>query len=175
MRKYFQSLSLFLCLFLLLSACTPADQEIVQVTPTPQPTLAPSSTPVPTLGQPAVPTAIPTITPSPTPTFTPTPTLTPTPTPTPTKAVCAERMPNPNDLLVVVTQNFGLSRHYKPPNLVPINTVFNNTITLGYPTEVREEILEPLSRMVNDMLSLGASTLHYFRIPQLCCARKSLC
>lgn len=131
------------------------EQEIAQITDTPLPTLAPTATLVPTIGQPLAPTAVPTITPSPTPTFTPTPTNTPTPTPTPTKAVCSERMPNPDDLLVVVTQNFGLSRGYTPPNLVPINTIFNNTITLGYPTEVREELIEPLRSMVNDMLSSG--------------------
>ncbi|MEM8859438.1 MAG: M15 family metallopeptidase [Chloroflexota bacterium] len=157
MRTFIQNLSLFVCLVWLLSSCTTPEQEVAQLqaTNTPLPTLAPTSTNVPVISQPATPTAVPTITPSPTPTNTPTPTHTPTPTPTPTKAACSDRMPDPEDLLVVVTQNFGLSRGYKPPNLVPINTIFDHTITLGYPTEVREELIQPLDSMVSDMLGLG--------------------
>ena len=112
-------------------------------------------TPFPTQRPPATLTPIPTITPSPTPTPTPTPTFTLTPSPTPTKAACDERIPLQDDLLVIVSQEFGLSRAYEPDDLVPISPHFSREITLGYPTMVRGVVLDPLINMVNDMLDAG--------------------
>lgn len=54
-----------------------------------------------------------------------------------------------------MSQEFGVSRSYKPTNLVPISPHFSREITLGYPTQVREELLQPLIDMVNAMLNAG--------------------
>jgi D-alanyl-D-alanine carboxypeptidase len=132
---------------------------VVQVIPTNTVMLVATQTQEPTavftIAPPAAPTAIPTITATPSPTYTPTPTNTPTPSPTATKEACNQRIPNSDDLLVIVTQKFGLSQAYKPADLVPIAPHISHEVTLGYPTEVRAEILDPLVEMINDMLALG--------------------
>lgn len=112
-------------------------------------------TPIPTLAPPTGPTARPTTTPSPTPTLTPTSTYTPTPSPTSTKQACRSRAPDPNNLLFVVSKDFGLGPDYEAPNLVSLSDYFDHTITRGYPTEVSEIIIDPLLRMISDMRSAG--------------------
>ncbi len=154
--KLFLSFILF-PLSLLIAACA-APEPVAEVVPTNTvAVLAPAdtATPFPTQGVPATLTPIPTITPSPTHTPTPTSTFTPTPSPTPTKTACEQRIPPQDELLVIVSQEFGLSRAYEPDNLVPIGSHFSREITLGYPTMVREEVLDPLVNMVNDMLGAG--------------------
>ena len=145
-----------LSLLLLLVAC--AAPEPPQTPPTNTPVAlaaADTATPLPTQRPPATLTPIPTITPTPSHTPTPTATFTPTPSPTPTKAACDERVPAQDELLVIVSQEFGLSRDYEPADLVPITPHFDRTITLGYPTQVRADVLDPLVNMVNDMLDAG--------------------
>ncbi len=94
--------------------------------------------------------------PSPTPTAPPTavpPTVTPAMTPSP-HITCAERLPD-DDLFTVVTLEYGLSKEYGPADLVPIGELLPPSVTLGYPTEVREEVLGPLVQMIKDMQAEG--------------------
>ncbi|MCP4360545.1 MAG: M15 family metallopeptidase [Chloroflexi bacterium] len=96
-------------------------------------------------------------TPFPTTTFTPTPAATNTPTATPTATPigpCDGRKPY-NDLLAVVTKTYGLSRNFAPSDLVPLADYFSNNVTLGYPTEVRAIIVEPLVMLIADMEAVG--------------------
>lgn len=69
-------------------------------------------------------------------------------------AKCDERMPG-DDLLAVVTLDYGLNRDFAPDDLVPLAGEVPYSVTLGYPTEVRQVILAPLVEMINDMLSAG--------------------
>lgn len=108
----------------------------------------PTSTPSPTWAQtPPAPPATPT--PRATRTHTPTPPVTPTPTP---GGNCHERIPS-DDLFTIVTQTYGLSRHYAPQDLVPLADYLPQSVTMGFPNEVRGIIIEPLIRMVNDMIA----------------------
>ncbi len=122
---------------------TPASQlskqvQLASVTPI-SPTLTPISKPKPTHTA----TATPTLTPTPTPTATPTPI-----------GSCEMRMPE-EDLLSVVTLDYHLSREYKPADLVPLGDWLPVRVTLGYPTEVRQVILQPLIMMIEDMQAEG--------------------
>lgn len=98
-----------------------------------------------------------TITPPPTSTVNPIPNSTATSTPTPTATAigpCSDRHPG-NDLLTLITLEYGISRDYAPSDLVDISGRFPVTVTLGYPTQVRRVVLEPLSQMVEDMIDAG--------------------
>jgi D-alanyl-D-alanine carboxypeptidase len=55
----------------------------------------------------------------------------------------------------VVTLDYGLSKEYAPQDLVPIGDVLPHAVTLGYPTEVRQQVLKPLVRMIEDMQAEG--------------------
>ncbi|MCB8962977.1 MAG: M15 family metallopeptidase [Ardenticatenales bacterium] len=106
-------------------------------------------------GPPPTLTPLPTATASPTATATATPTVTPTPTPI---GPCSARVPA-DDLLTIVTLTYGLNRTYEPADLVSINPVFSDTITLGYPTSVREPVLAPLQAMIAAMEAAGLQPL----------------
>jgi zinc D-Ala-D-Ala carboxypeptidase len=155
---------------LILLGChsAPAIADAVSLTPSPvatetMPTAVPATptgAPLPTRHtatpasqppSPAPPTVVPTSTPTPSPSATHTPTLTPTPTPI---GVCEQRLIG-DDLLAIVTQTYGLSRDYAPADLVPLTDYFPVEVTLGYPTEVRQVIIEPLVAMVTDMQAAG--------------------
>lgn len=101
--------------------------------------------------RPPTPTAVPTSTPRPTPTATVTPSPTPTPSVTPTPVACDRRLPAGDELLTLVTRDFGLGRDFVPDDLVPLADYFPNSVTLGYPTEVRAVIIEPLQEIVGAM------------------------
>jgi D-alanyl-D-alanine carboxypeptidase len=110
---------------------------------------------------PAAPTMIPTTTPSPTPEATATATATFTPTPSPTATPigpCDQRMPD-DDLLAIVTLEYGLSRDFAPKDLVPLSDYLSPITTLGYPTEVRQILVEPLVQMIQDMQAAGLEPL----------------
>lgn len=113
------------------------------------PTIQPTNQP------PTAPTAVPTTTPSPTPAATATPTITPTATPI---GPCDQRDPG-DDLLTFVTLEYGLSRDFQPADLVPLSDYFGNDVTLGYPTEVRQIIIEPLVQMIDNMHAAGLEPL----------------
>jgi D-alanyl-D-alanine carboxypeptidase len=85
--------------------------------------------------------------------FTLTPTLLPTTTSRPLTD-CNSRVPA-DDLLTLVTQDFGLSREYEPADLVPLADYLPQWSTLGYPTEIRQIIARPLEIMVNNMRAAG--------------------
>lgn len=105
---------------------------------------------------PASPTPIPTNAP----TGTGTPTETPSPTPTATPlASCAQRQPPDDDLLVLVSREYGLSRDYRPGDLVSLSDHLPPAVTLGYPTQVRQAIVEPLKRLVEAMQAEDLSPL----------------
>lgn len=156
---------LSLCLVGLLLGCTPAGSS--PTTPLPTPTILPipiSQNNTPTLPPPAqaslTPTATPspsqtaspTTTPSPTPTATASPTVTLTPTPV---GPCNQRQPADNDLLVFVNRTYGLSPDYRPDDLVPLADYLSVTVTKGYPTQVRQIIIEPLLALIADMEAAG--------------------
>ena len=67
---------------------------------------------------------------------------------------CDQRFPG-DDLLAVVTLDYGLSRDFAPDDLVPLVDHLPFSVTLGYPTEVREVMLQSLVEMTNDMISEG--------------------
>lgn len=116
-------------------------------------TASPTATTSDPTQAPATPTAIPTSTPRPT--HTPRPSATTPALPSPTLTACTERIPSPDDLLTIVTRDFGLSRDYVPQDLVPLNDTFPNSVTLGYPTEVRQILIEPLQKIVSAMQEAG--------------------
>jgi len=70
-----------------------------------------------------------------------------------------QRRPPDDDLLVLVSREYGLSRNYKPDDLVPLSDYFPPAVTLGYPTEVRYVIIEPLNQLVEAMQAAGLSPL----------------
>lgn len=158
--KYF---SLFLLgTFLLLVGCqAPAVESISNTTPIFDQTnmATPEVTPTPVINiiqteanpPPSSPTPPPTSTANPTPSSseTPSPTLTPTPI-----GLCSDRHPG-DYLLPLVTLEYGLSRDFRPEDLVDLSSRLPVTVTLGYPTQVRQVILEPLSEMVEDMIDAG--------------------
>ena len=152
--------ALWLCLLACLVACqgteetavTPAGTFIAAASLTPShtatlppPPTRPSDTPSPTA------TATQTLTPTATATATPSPTATPTATPI---GPCSERIPA-DDLLTLVTRQYPLSRYYEPADLVPLGDYFPVNITLGYPNEVREPLIEPLQAIIADMEAAG--------------------
>ena len=119
-----------------------------------------TATATPTRAAPATPTPIYTAAPTVThtPTATESPTLTPTPSPTATPlSPCVQRQPPGDDLLALVNREYGLSRAYKPGDLVPLADHFPPDVTLGYPTQVREIIINPLSQLVDAMVADGLS------------------
>lgn len=62
----------------------------------------------------------------------------------------------PDDtLFTLVTRDFGLSRDYEPTDLVPLSDYFGAEVTLGYPTQVRAVIIEPLKRIIAAMKADG--------------------
>ncbi|MCP5093970.1 MAG: M15 family metallopeptidase, partial [Chloroflexi bacterium] len=129
---------------------TPPSQPTVTETAVP-PTTLPSATPLPNN------TATPTLTPSSTipADASPTRTLLPIPTlPITTDLRCEDRVPA-NDLLVVITKTYGMSKTFTPEDLVPLSDYFPHEITLGYPTEVRAIIIDPLLAIMNDMKAAG--------------------
>lgn len=85
------------------------------------------------------------------PTATATPTITATATPV---GPCSRRVP-PDDLLTLVTRQYGLSRDYEPADLVPLADYFPVAVTLGFPNSVRQVIIEPLRQMMAAMEAAG--------------------
>lgn len=126
----------------------PAVQPLAQSQPTN--TTPPSPTPPP----PPTVTPIPTTTASPTVLPTETPTFTPTWTPAPI-GLCNDRLPSDDDLLTLVTHEYGLSRDYTPGDLVPLADYFPVNITLGYPNEIRAVAIQPLVGMIAAMEAAG--------------------
>jgi D-alanyl-D-alanine carboxypeptidase len=99
----------------------------------------------------------PTVTPLPTMTssLTPSSTTTDKPTPSPTPiGVCNQRNPG-DDLLTLVTRDYGLSRDFVPYDLVDISDYLPQTVTLGYPTRARRITMEPLQKLIDDMIADG--------------------
>ena len=157
---------LALLLWLFLTACTSAPESVAQATLTKavvstgtaaaMPTLSPSFTlsPLSTLPPPATPTPLPTSTATATPLATLTPTWTPTPSLSPTPTGCERRIFT-DDLLTIVTRTYGLSRDYAPRDLVSLSDYFPVAVTLGYPSQVRQIMVEPLVQMVTAMQAAG--------------------
>jgi zinc D-Ala-D-Ala carboxypeptidase len=99
------------------------------------------------------------MTPSGTPpaTSTPVPAATPTITPTATPiGPCSRRLP-PDDLLTLVTRQYGLSADYVPADLVPLADYFPARVTLDGPNSVRRVIIVPLRQLIADMETAGLS------------------
>jgi len=154
-----KAMLLLVLLLALLAACAPARPapvELVQITasptlaplPTRAPTLAPAAGPTDTSTPPPSPTPLPTATLPPTATASPTPTRTPSPTPIP---LCKERFPADDDLLALVSHDYGLAADYRPGDLVPLGDTFPSAVTRGYPTQVRAVIIPPLEALIAAM------------------------
>jgi D-alanyl-D-alanine carboxypeptidase len=60
-----------------------------------------------------------------------------------------------DDLLTIVSLDYGLSRDYEPADLVPLSDYFGNDVTLGFPTMLRAPVMEPLTRLIVDMEAEG--------------------
>ncbi len=166
MRFYWLGIIVFSTL--LLTGCFPnsepatAREELAVVEKTPlakieskQKSILPSSTPItsqPVTNSPVPATLTPTTIPN-TPTAQPSPTAVSAPTPTPI-GPCIERMPE-DDLLAVVTLDYNLSRNYEPLDLVPLAEWLPMSVTLGYPSEIRREALQPLLTMIEAMQAEG--------------------
>ncbi|MFZ0544849.1 MAG: M15 family metallopeptidase [Candidatus Promineifilaceae bacterium] len=162
-----RSILLILIIFILVScdrgaetAAEPAQTETSAAATEPEvvvravPTSTPVPTPTATVFEPPTLTPIPTVTPSQTPTPAETATMTPTWTPTAID-LCDNRIPSDDDLLVLVTHEYGLGQGYEPADLVPLSDYFPVSVTLGYPNEIREIVIEPLVAMVNAMQAAG--------------------
>lgn len=67
---------------------------------------------------------------------------------------CEARIPD-DGLLTLVTRDFGLSRDYEPSDLTPLADHFGVDVTLGYPTEVRAIVVEPLRLLIEAMKEEG--------------------
>ena len=122
-----------------------------QASPTATATMTTPPTPTATLTSTATPSPTPTETATQTPTHTPTATFTPTATPIP---VCTQRYPAEDDLLPLVNRNYAIARDFRPSNLAALSEHFPVTVTLGYPTMLRADIIPPLKQLVDDMLAL---------------------
>lgn len=120
------------------SIASPTRPPVVVVATSP-----PTGTPLPT--QTSLPSATPTAT----------ATATPIPTATPDRTIaCSQRVPT-DDLLTIVTLTYGLSRDYAPSDLVPLADYVSGDVTLGYPTEIRRVMAEPLAEMIAEMQAAG--------------------
>ncbi|MEW5986658.1 MAG: D-alanyl-D-alanine carboxypeptidase family protein, partial [Chloroflexota bacterium] len=130
---------------------TAVPQIIIQATRPPLLSPPPTLTLIPT--RPTATTFTPTVTAAPTirPTLTVTLTNFPSPTPPPS---CIQRVPQ-DGLLILVTRIYGLSQDYAPADLVPLSDYFPVAVTLGFPTEVRQVVIEPLTRMIEAMQTAG--------------------
>ena len=112
----------------------------------------------------------------PTPTLTPASTVaallsTPAPTPTPTlwptvtrqvlpPEIAAGLMPCsqrtvPDELLILVTQQFALPESYAPTDLVLLDDIFGDSVTVGIENQVRQIILDPLQQIIEAMHAAG--------------------
>ncbi len=150
--------------FFALTACMSPPAPVAQITATVPPTTAlidpatiaatATSSPIPTLPPPATLTPQPTSTSSSTPLATATATATATPAATPTPSGCERRIFT-DDLFTIVTLTYGLSRDYQPSDLVDLDDYLPVSVTLGYPTQVRQIIVDPLVQMINDMQANG--------------------
>lgn len=60
-------------------------------------------------------------------------------------------------LLTLITRDYGVSREYEPDDLVPLSDYFGVEVTMGYETQVRAVIIEPLQRIVEAMKDEGLS------------------
>ena len=67
---------------------------------------------------------------------------------------CTERLPG-SDLFSVVTLEYAISRDAEPDDLVALADHLPFAVTQGYPSEVRQIVLDPLVQMVNDMIDAG--------------------
>ena len=119
-------------------ATSPTSEPTPQFTESPpsEPTLAPPATAAEVMSATPTPTAVPT-----TPPTTPLPTPTPTLWPTVTRQVlppeiaggllpCSQRAV-PDELLLLVTQQFALPESYAPTDLVPLDDYFGDSVTVG--------------------------------------------
>lgn len=159
-RRLTASCLSWLVLFALLVACSPqgslppSNTEPIAVAARHTPLATETSTIAPTRA-PATPTPHPTHSATPTASATATATSAPSPSPTATLMACSERMPRTDELLTLVTRDFGLSRNYQPEDLTPLSDYFPNGVTLGYPTGVRAAIVEPLQEIIQAMQDEG--------------------
>lgn len=115
------------------AVATVADAMTAVPSPLPQSSPAPTSTSTPPAEPTPPPTASPTTIPSPTPI-----------------GPCDERLPA-GDLLTVVTLSYGLSRDYEPDDLVALADYLPMHITMGYPSQLRQEAVEPLVELIAAM------------------------
>lgn len=59
------------------------------------------------------------------------------------------------DLLILVTQQFGLPNTYAPPDLVSLTDYFTSGVTVGIDSFVRADLIGPLQQLIGDMRAAG--------------------
>jgi D-alanyl-D-alanine carboxypeptidase len=138
----------------LLAACAPT-AALDAPAATPPPATATARPPIVVAGLPSSPTPRPTAANTPQPTLTPSPSASATPSPTPDRDIpCSQRVLD-DGLWAVVTMTYGLSRDYEPRGLVDLAGYLPQEVTLGYPTQLRHLVINPLVKMVTDMQAAG--------------------
>jgi len=60
-----------------------------------------------------------------------------------------------DDDFTLVTLDYGISRDYVPNDLVNISDYLPQSVTLGYPTQVREIVIHSLVQMIEEMIRAG--------------------
>lgn len=99
----------------------------------------------------------PTQTPTPLPTLRPRPTFPPFPLPTANLLLdlCSERKPADDDLLVVVTSQYGISPRYIPRDLVRLDKYLPYSVVYADTVMVRTVMVKPLVEMIKVMKAAG--------------------
>lgn len=119
----------------------------------PSPSAFVSPTGTPTVFQ-RRPTLVVTYRPTRTPTL-----LTPSPTAKTVSSACDDRHPSDNDLLVVVTSQYGLSSGYAPEDLVPLSDDLGPDILSKRDAQIRKVARKPLLEMIRVMRESGLRPL----------------
>jgi zinc D-Ala-D-Ala carboxypeptidase len=79
----------------------------------------------------------------------------PLPTANPLILACNERKPAADDLLVVITDTFGISPDYVPKGLVRLDKFLPYTAVYSPQVRVRQVMVEPLVKMIKEMRAAG--------------------
>lgn len=130
------------------SASTPVGfQTTASLTPDPPtPTITPASTSAESLSTPG---------PTPTPTLWPTVTRQVLPPEIAGGLLPCSQRAVPDDLSVLVTQQFALPETYAPADLVSLDDHFSDSVTVGIENQVRQIILDPLRQIIDAMHAAG--------------------
>jgi D-alanyl-D-alanine carboxypeptidase len=138
-------------ILLFLAACTPPQAfPPPTLTQLPAPFVAVTRAPSPSAPLPT-PSAMPVLSTPPLPTNTPFP----LPTADPRVSSCNQRLPAADDLLVVITDAFGISPEFIPKGLVRLDRYLPYQSVYSPQVRVRQLMVDPLVKMIKDMRAAG--------------------